>query len=358
MARTRDDSIKSAATRGDASHAICGNDNVINETIVIADAADSAHILDGLTNPVELEFQGFDTLALGRLFHFLASNQVSTSEHTIYVRGRDNHNGRAVSMVAKGASGVVDSYIRTVFANEIESKEPYDIGGSNATKERIAADEVTVYIDPCIFDALPTSHSYLRIYASSRKSQLDSDLTTFVRCNQIEAAITVAKLLANQRSSKLLFKYLNAGFPADIMELVCEAFRCLSRPCSLDEKLAVRVTSSLAEYVNRHITKAEFAVSVIYAIESLGYVAPAHATTRALFCDFMNCLLFEDSHCLSHRQLVWASLVAIARAPSPNLDMGLIAGFGNGSADFDGPLPRLVKEITDQQVRLRKQIEN
>ncbi|MCI5179091.1 MAG: hypothetical protein D3911_07190 [Candidatus Electrothrix sp. AW3_4] len=299
------------------------------------------------SSPVTLSFKS-DSLCLARLVNRLKQGGNFGNEYIVFVDGYDNELCSEVRAFGTYTSGILDGYVRNI---EIEIQENciVDIGGSNATLERIAASNVDVVMSREVYDNILTP--YLPFYRTDEICHLDSKtLIEQFRYEQIESVIAIARRLADEPSLKMLLNYLNRNFEPQVMEFITEGFRSFEYLCLKNSNLSRQATTSLILFIKNNIKNNELSLSVIYAIESLGYVSIHHSETKEIACLFLSGLIQSDANLYVHRDILWAALVSIDRTLVNSVDIDMVRRIAEASSSNNSILKVIAENIHKKKV--------
>lgn len=301
------------------------------------------------TAPVTLSFQS-DSLCLARLVNQLSRNGNFGSEYIVFVDGYDNLSKTSVKIFGSYSSGVLDGYVRNIEV-EVEVNRIVDVGGSNATLERIAASNVDVVMSREVYDNI--LNPYLPFYRSDEKCCYDSNtLIAQFKYEQVESVVAIARRLGDEQSLKMMLQYLNRNFEPRIMEFIAEGFRSFERLCLRNQELSRQATAALILFIKKNAKSAELALSIIYAIESLGYVSLHNSEAKKMACLFLLRLIRSDLTLYAHRDVLWAALVSIDRTFSTTVDLGMIKKLAEESTNYREIMIGIAEDINEKSNKL------
>jgi hypothetical protein len=296
--------LKGDKTTADNSPIIKGNYNT-----VIIDGEINNSTTDIIASNV-LVFDGSDTLAVSNAISLIDKLSVSKDDLVMVIAGFDNL--ESVDSVKHSFSGSarIDGYIRSLLFECAESGLLLDVGGDNATLERIAATKIELYIGKGLYNEL--GNSFINFHDSELKKTLNNnDLGRSLKFNQIIHSITIAKGLKNGASLDVMFKMLERNLVPSDMAFLTEGFRVFSVYTKNNERAAISCISKLSRFINDNLNNKDYSEAIVYAIESIGYLAKSNFLTSKIASSFIAKLLKNDDFIFAHRDILWASLVAL-----------------------------------------------
>lgn len=297
--------IKINKTSGNNSPIILGDNNTI---ITNPDSSGTA-----IENPSNiLVFEGGDTLTLSKIMLSLSKDGIHESDCSILIEGFDNHFHEEVIISGANGSGIIDGYIRSLVFENKENNQLIDVGGSNATSERIAAKKINLILTTDAYVHLTDSVAHY--YDSQLKTMMNcSDLYKSFKLNQITNTVAIAKQLKDEKSLYLMLKILNfKNYKPSIAALITESFRVFEMLFCKNIEISILALGDLKRFINRSITDKDFSDAVIYAIESMGYIVKCHKTLHDDVTQFLLDMLSSDKFFDLHREdIIWCSLVTL-----------------------------------------------
>lgn len=319
-------------TSGPNSPAIHGNFNKIFVNSV--DSDDEIHhiIKYNASALVTFEFEGSDTLMLSQFFLLLEDRGIPESEFSIIVDGRDNITQEIgqIQFINKKCEAIIDGYIRSLVLIDPTNNEAIDIGGNNATKERIAANNVKIILGGSARDEIKDLHFP---FYNKDLAVTEDDLTSAVKFDQILQSIAIAKKLHSGTSFEYLLGLLDQNFESQLLEQVVEALRSFEKLCGDNPDLATKGVMALIKFIKNNYETTERALSIVYAIESLGYVGNSKTSVKMHTISFLIKMLNQDSFLNTHKDICWASLVTIERLGSQGVKIDIINGIERSIVD-------------------------
>jgi len=278
-----------------------------------------------LENFTTLKFRGSDTLCISKLVRDLQIEGYSSDRYLIRVNGKNTKTRKIESIVGNNVTAIVDGYIRTLVSKNILSGKEFDVGGSNATKELIAADSIEFFIERSLYKELiqKANLTYLAFYKPGLEVS-ESLLKKLFEAEHIDSAIAIAKHLDSIISVEILTKYFeNHDFTTDKRELICEAFRSLEKTCAHNDYFSFVTVLNLGDFISDNYKSPEYVNPVIYCIESLGYVSAHSERSKGYVRNFLSILLMENMEFL-HKHIVWAALSTLKTSLNKDINVSEI----------------------------------
>lgn len=251
-------------------------------------------------------FSGTDTLCLAIFFEYIVGFGIAKNDVSIFVEGRDNITLRQTRISGKFLDVHKDGYIRNIVLSC--NDDIYDVGGTNATQERIAGKSIDVVFDYDTYRELIKS-DVGRCVINYNPDNLVS-LMDYKACLVIPEKVSIAKSLKNEAVIKDLIETMHSNVSPCEIEVVCESFRCMWDICQSKESISKDIVIALCYYIKNNINCSERALSVVYAVEALQYVAYSNRCVEHVI-DFLKSLLRIDKNVYIHRHLEWSINVCI-----------------------------------------------
>lgn len=354
------------------------------------------HLLEGREDVgrIVLSFSGSDTLCLARFVHDLLSMKDVLRHCLLYIQGRHTRTGRPTMFLAAPTACKIDGYVRCLYVRVLHdvadtlpehivgSGRDIDIGCINATAEEVAASRITFVFFSLHHDInLKIANVCFRYYIeegavgaerlgasqpSSHVRCIDFQHTDFRHYREIAQARDVGHLTGpgGPRAPKEIFRELRSharrltdyltnerigGIDDEIRAIAADSFRAFEKACLQYKALSVSMTKGLLRFIEKSQCRGSWPDAVIYALESLGFVAnnqtdPGNSASNAL-CR----ILCDPSQRRAHRHVLWASLVALDRMQGKELDSSRIEALQRQPFDdipaavFESLRDRLVK---------------
>lgn len=220
--------------------------------------------------------------------------------------------GTVVSATARG-------YVRCL-SIRTDDGAVLTVGGNNATAEDVAARMITFYLPRRALersDLAPFQH-YDRRLAPSRSEGVLKYLYILRRHTD---AIYAARAARTAASARLLSHYLTGLADPQSLEVVCEGFRDFSCLFSQSSELAQSVAIELYNFIRNKLYSDSHGNAVVYAVESLGYIAKFGFHIYEMIMEMLRTLLFQIRGGSVHPDLLWSLVVAMGARAIRKLDL-------------------------------------
>lgn len=315
----------------------------------------------------KLHFIGADTLTittLAKAFCDLGYSQ----DVSVVVKGRDNqHNIDNVEIIGCITGAKLEGYQRTVYMcgknHYGEMEENIDIGGDNASVERIASTSFLMHIPKEILSEVAgktivngSSMPFGLGVDILKTNELEKMVKFFMENHAITHAVDIAKQIRTPVAAKYLMGALEKNYSPEINAQVTDSFRVFSETCQRNHKLAQELTKKLIDYVIGHQNDDNYSLAIIYAAEALGYISRFSPNSRkmAFECLYNNSTKFGMSE--NFRDLVWASIISMERTFVSHVDIDSFGESINLGDDCLGIAFRRLKTVYDQSKITRRKL--
>lgn len=257
-----------------------------------------------------LVFDSSDTLAISKIMQQLTNDGVRQCDCTILINGYDNYIEKDCFIAADSAEGHIDGYIRSLWVEEASSGQLLEVGGCNATSERIAAKDFKLVLSNYAYTHL--TDSVASYYDQNLRNELDHRaLYASLRFNEPQKTIAIAKQLRDETSLTVIVGMLKNNAYSMIMSHITESFKVFKEVFDRNKNLASETLHHLQSFIRRNVATHEYSNSVVYAIESLGYISRSHRTLQINNAKFILNMLSSDNFLTLHRDILWSSLVSL-----------------------------------------------
>jgi len=222
---------------------------------------------------IELDFDS-DTLCLIRFINLLEKKGADLNKLFATIIGRNIKDGTIYDkehpLRGRISYSILDGYIRSLAICDVKNnKNKLEVGGSNATKEDIAANKISIIIPQEYYYKYHMPH--LPFYLKKSKATL-KELRYAYEKDQIDTAIALARRIPKKLSYQVLSHYLEKPLNNERMEFVCEGFRYLGVLYEKDDNIAISSFNNLRAFVETFSQQNMYNKSIVYALESLGYI--------------------------------------------------------------------------------------
>jgi hypothetical protein len=262
--------------------------------------------VDGDIESVTLS--GCETLLLSKISERLIHcNHLITVEGE-YTKNSDLQPNRQTTICGKVIAATRNAYIRGIIVLT-DSSELVSVGGNNATSEDFKAQKIVIaFVDKTFYKDAALMEIMRQFNSISKFSEIEK----LVCNNDIQKVVEILKQLSNDLAAMhALLTLLNSTKISSIdAEHLCEAFRNFQELCCGNEKASNEVTLRLIKYIDDYIYISERTISVIYAIESLGYIA-RYPRSIELAYNKMLILCKDDKACAMHEHIPYVTFVVM-----------------------------------------------
>lgn len=271
----------------------------------------------------ELKFIGADTLTITTLAKTFCQLDC-THDVPVNVTGYDNLNNISdVEYTGYITDAELRGYQRTVTilgSNEDGISEEIDIGGDNASVERIASNSFNMHVPKEIMSEIAGqainigSQMPFGISIGQRStSDLEKMVAFFIENYAITYAIDMAKQIRTPIAASYLMGALEKDWGAKVNSQLTDSFRVFSRLCKGNKRLANKITQTLIQYIIEHEQKDNYLDAIIYAAEALGYIARFSEKPRKEAFSYLSNYIIKNGMSKRLRDVVWASLISMER---------------------------------------------
>jgi Archaeal transcriptional regulator TrmB len=258
---------------------------------------------------VELDF-GSDTLSAARLVASIKQEKgLLSGGVAVSVVGvaKDNPD-RSFAKTAEIDDVNLDGYVRNILIRDL-ARRRYTVGGSNATKEDVAASSIMVVLNRDIL--YDTTQGNLSVYESTTKT--DDGLRHLIEHADIPMAhIAYARSLKTPLALRYLGQVLQNNKSSQILEYAAEGFRSFEGVYAKHRTCANEAAKSLLTFIQRSANRQELGTAIVYAAESLGYIARSSHEASPEIAEFLLGMIGNDHVREIHKDIFWSAIVGIS----------------------------------------------
>lgn len=249
------------------------------ENLIVNDGGSVTFGINNRRSTNTLIIDGNDISYLVRIVNYCLSMGYHPK---IDVYGKSNSSGEMVNVELYSSKSEVDLYIRGVSGLTVEKKY-LTVGGSNATKQDIAAKKFTIHLPNNIYSELVSMHAWICVYNVSIDS---SNIYSFLKGypiteTSINDFVALLKRYPNESIINQLLDILLSknSFGDKILSSIVESFRTLNELCLINPILEKKIIYVLERFVYKSFINFYYK-STIYAVEAIGAIQNSEETSR------------------------------------------------------------------------------